>query len=280
MIGLGATIMIPLLVAGCNQKSKPSAQTVATVNDGEITVSEMQLELGSSPPDQQKLAQPIVLQTLLDRKVLAQYARENNIDKNPEFLLQVRRMTEIMLAERAAKQVSASAQRPITTSDVNRYLDEHPGMGIDHKIITVDQLAFSEPSSAAAQKFLGAKTMDDVISILNEHGIKFSRSQVKIDTGSLRNDLIKRLEALPPGEPLVILNTPNSTANLVVGVESAPINGSDAVNLAKRAIAVERGNEAIQKLGLSLRKNAKVTYSKGYEPKVSSNAKPEKRQGS
>lgn len=268
-----AMIVVPLLTAGCNQKSAPSGQTIATVDGDEITTSDLQLEMRDMPPEQRKSAQSLVVKTLVDRKILTQYAKEQGIDRNPDFVLQLRRMTDILLAERAAQQIASRAQQPISVSQVNEYLDSHSGI-TNRRILTMDQLTFSFPNETVAKELESAKTVNDVIEILQRNNIQFARNEIKSDTAVLRDDLVKKFDTLEPGEPLIILNRPNSTAHVIIGSEISPLDSDTAEAVARKAIAAERTNAAVQQRGLALRKAAKVTYAKGYDPAPAGKSKP------
>lgn len=269
----GAMIAVPLLTAGCNQKSAPSGQTIATVDGDDITTSDLQLEMANVAPEQRKSSQALVVQTLVDRKILTQYAKSQGMDRNPDFVLQLRRMTDVLLAERAAQQIAASAQKPIDVNQINDYLDSHTGIS-NRRILTMDQLTFPLPNAAIAKELQLAKSLAEVVETLQRHNIQFARNQIKGDTATLRDDLLKKLDSLKPSEPLVILNQPMSTANVIVGSEPAPLKSDDAAAIAREAISNDRSNSAVQQRGLALRKAAKVSYAKGYAPPVGSSAKP------
>lgn len=267
-----AMMAVPLLTAGCNQNSAPSGQTVASVDGNEITTSDLQLEMKDLSPEQRKSAQGLVVQTLVDRKILTEYAKSQGMDRNPDFVLQLRRMTDILLAERAAQQIAAGAQQSINVSQVNEYLDSHPGI-TNRRILTLDQLSFPLPTEAVTRELELAKSANDVVATLQRHNIQFVRNEIKSDTATLRGDLVGKFDNLAPGEPLVILNRPNSTAHVVLSSEPAPLDSATAEAVAKKAIAAERVNAAVQQRGLALRKAAKVTYAKGYAP-VADKSKP------
>lgn len=270
---LSAMIAVPLLSAGCNQKSAPGGQTIATVDGDEITTSDLQVEMKDVAPENRKTSQALAVQTLVDRKILTQYAKSQGMDRSPDFVLELRRMTDILLAQRAAQKIAAGAQQPVSVTQVNEYLASHPGIS-NRRILTMDQLTFPFPNAAVTKELGSAKTVDDVISTLQRHNIQFGRSQIKGDTAALRDDLLKRMDALDPGEPLVILNQPMSVANVILGSEPAPLDSAAAEAIARKGIIAERTNAAVQQRGLTLRKEAKITYAKGYAPPATGKAKP------
>lgn len=269
-----ALMTVPLISVGCNRHNAPTGQTVATVNDGEITTSDMQLEMENLPQTQRKQAQPLVVQTLVDRKVLSQYAKSVGIDRNPDYVLQLRRITELLLADRAAQQIAARARQPVTVSEINKYLDAHPSISTNRQMLTLDQLTFPFPSAAISTNLKLAKTLTDVIEILQKNSIKFTRDQAQVDTAGIPDDLNGKLKDLPEGEPLVILNSPNSTANVIVDRKSISFDAAAAADIARQRITTQRVNEAVQQRGLALRHQAKIVYGKNYAPPSPINAKP------
>ncbi|WP_126174432.1 hypothetical protein [Altericroceibacterium xinjiangense] len=271
---LSAMMALPLITAGCNEDQAPSGQTIATINDDEITTSDMQLEMANLPPEQRKQAQNLVVQTLVDRKILAQYAQSEGMDRNPDYVLQLRRMTELLLAERAAQQIAAGARQPITISEVNQYLDANPGIATNRRILTLDQLMFPLPNAAVAADLKLAKTMSDVITTLQRHNIQFTRNEAKVDTAGLPEDLNGKLDELQPSEPLIILNSPNSTANVIVDSKLMPLDAATAADVARQRINTQRTNDAVQQRGLALRQQAEIAYAKGYAPTSAAKSKP------
>ena len=264
--GLSAMIALPLISAGCNHQDAPSGQTVATVNDGKITTSDLQLEMANVPPEQRKQAQPLVVRTLVDRKILAQYAKSEGMDHNPDFVLQLRRATELMLAERAAQRITASAHQPISINEVNQYLDTHPDIAANRRILSLDQVTFPIPSASVTSDLKPSKTMSDVILTLQHHNVKYTRNQTQVDTAGLPDDINSKLDALQPSEPLIILNTPNSTANVIAESKPMPLDGAAAADAARQRINIKRSSDALQQRGLALRQQASISYAKDYAP--------------
>jgi hypothetical protein len=98
--------MVPLLAlvaSGCDSGSTPKAptgQVVATVDGEEITVRQLQAELSRAvavPPAQQKEQRRAALNFIVERTVLADEARKEGIDKDPEFVLLNQRATDTLL---------------------------------------------------------------------------------------------------------------------------------------------------------------------------------------
>ena len=82
-------IVLAFMVSSCEKK--PGGQTVAVVNNEEITAADLNAELGNaniSATDASKDARAQALERLVDRRLLAQQAKSDGLDKSPEFLNQ------------------------------------------------------------------------------------------------------------------------------------------------------------------------------------------------
>src|SRR6478609_7469266 len=92
------TIALVLLSSACQKK--PAGQTVAVVNNEEITSSDLNAELAgenASVTGTTQQARAQALQNVIDRRLLSQQARSEGLDKSPDFLNQQRRATEDLL---------------------------------------------------------------------------------------------------------------------------------------------------------------------------------------
>src|ERR1700759_2385718 len=80
-----SVFLITCVLSACQHKA--SGQTVAVVNDQEITAADLNAELTSSnnASGDPKAARAAALQRLVDRKLLVEQAQSDGIDKSPEF---------------------------------------------------------------------------------------------------------------------------------------------------------------------------------------------------
>src|SRR6476661_5676065 len=88
-------LLIAVVASSCQKKA--SGQTVAIVNNEEITAAELNSELTSNPNlanADSKEARNAALQKLISRKLLVQQAKADGLDKSPEYLNQQRRTND------------------------------------------------------------------------------------------------------------------------------------------------------------------------------------------
>ena len=264
-----AGLATTLLAAGCGKSGAPEGQVVARVNGDEITQTELNAELTTAnvPPDQRAKAGPAALQRVVERKLLVQAAKKAGVDKDPDYVLLRQRSDELLLAQRYLQRQSQTAQQPPSSDQVEEYLRSHPAVSDQRQILTLDQVRFPAPTDAAqAQAFQGARTMDDLLRVLNARGVRFQRDTVKADTATLPASLLASVNKLQPGEPLVIVGGPVLTAAVVTDRQPAPAGGPPATEIAKRLMVQERVTNRLKQEDASLRQGAKIDYAKGMAP--------------
>lgn len=258
---------LALIASGCDRKAE--GQTVAVVNGEEITASELNAELANAnlPPDaDKKQVTARVLQTMIDRRLLAQQAREENLDKSPEFLSRQRRLTEDLLIGMLAQRQMNTAQLP-AAAEIAQMEASRPQMFGQREIWSLEQLQYPTPTDAGLQQRIGAtKSLEDLAAILSKAGVSFQRGRNRIDTSVVPTDMYRRILALPKGEPFIVPAGGRSVASVIVEREPAPRTGAEARPVAVAAIRRENGAKFMEDRVKSLRQAAKIEYKEGYGP--------------
>ena len=96
--------MALLALSACDKGAKtPEGQVVATVDGKEVTIHELNSELAMVPnrggDAPRKLVESVVLQRVIERKMLAAEAEKLKLDENPQFLLARKRTEEGLLVQ-------------------------------------------------------------------------------------------------------------------------------------------------------------------------------------
>src|SRR5215212_3207415 len=121
-------IILAFVVSSCEKK--PQGQSVAVVNNEEITAADLNAELSNAhvPPSKaSKDARAQALQRLIDRRLLAQQAKSDGLDKSPEFLNQQRRTTEDLLINMLMSRQVNTQQLP-SAAEIAKFEASRPGM--------------------------------------------------------------------------------------------------------------------------------------------------------
>jgi peptidyl-prolyl cis-trans isomerase C len=259
---------IALMASACTKKAE--GQTVAIVNGEEITAAELNAELANAkiPEGADKdQARTRVLQAMIDRRLLAQQAKTDGIDKSPEFLNRQRRATEDLLINMFASRQIDAAKLP-ANSEIEKFQATRPWIFSQREQWNLDQLRFEMPTDAATRaKLDGAKTMEEVTKVLTDANIAFTRQKNKLDTAVIPQNLYGQLAAAArASEPFIIPIGNQAVASTIVSREPAPITGEQARPIAVAAMRREQASQLMQNRLKSIRDAAKIEYKEGYAP--------------
>jgi len=266
-VSLIALTAMSLMASGCQKKAE--GQVVAIVNGEEITLPELNAEISElNVPEtaDKNLVRQRVLQRMVERRLLVQSAKEAGVDRDPQYLTQERRMQEQLMISMYGRKAMDTIKVP-DTAEVDRYIAAHPTMFADRKRLRLNQLVFPAPSNPQSLEPLkDAHNLDEAAAKLTQLGIRFQRGQGALDSATVRPEVLKRLEALPPGEPFIVPNGGNIVVSTIVGIDPVALPAEQARPLAVEAMRREELNRIGQQRLNEAKAKAKIEYQTGYEP--------------
>lgn len=255
------------LTSGCNRKAE--GQTVAVVNGEEITAPDLNfaLEQAKVPDNADKnAARSQVLQQLVDRRLLAEQARKEGIDKTPEYLNRERLADETLLISMLANRRLNTAQLP-SDREVQNFISTHPEMFDKRETWSLDQLMYQTPTDAALKsQILAAHSIDELASVLQKNNVAVARQKNRLDTANIPPELYGKLASLPAGEPFAASAGQQTVASAITAREPNPISGDRAKPLAVDTMRKTQTAKTLEGMLKSLRSSAKIEYQAGYAP--------------
>lgn len=273
------TSALALALAACGDKEAalPDGQVVATVDGKDVTIHEMNAELGTIRAGEgapRKFLEQVALARVIERKMLANEARTLKLDARPEYLLSRARAEEGLLVQ--ALQANIQGQVPATTREAaQKYIEENPLVFSDRKIFSIDQIQFLRPANLAQLPLARAKTMEEVERILVDANIEYRRAPQQVDTLTINPKLtaeITRISTSPNPEPFMFIDQPQGAVGPVVFINNVTSNKSQPF-VGERAITYAQAvlqQQAVQKrLTSELEKwktayKPKIVYAEGY----------------
>lgn len=288
--GVMATLMLgtALILAGCGDDAGGAAaelekgQVVATVGGQDITIHELNAELqGVALPtgERRKAIEQAALQQIVNRRILADIARERGIDETPAFVLQKKRTEEALLVQLLQQQLASKIQPP-TREQADAFIRQNPNLFAERKVFTIDQIQFEQPEDLRTlAAFEPLQTMDEVESKLIQDGVEYRRLPATLDAVGANPELIAQVLKLPPGEVFLIPTGRAVLANRVTDTRVEPFTGDRAVQYAMQILQQQKlATAAGTELDATLKKaRDEVQYQKGYappEPKQAPGAAP------
>lgn len=267
ILSSSALLAVLLVTSACQKKAE--GQVVAVVNGEEITLNELNAEIAelNLPANADKqAARAQILQKMIDRRLLAQSAKEAGIDRDPNFISQERRMDEQLLVSMYGKKAMDTVPVP-SASQIDKFVAEHPAMFADRTRYALNQLQFDVPSDPTRLKELeSAHSLEEIASRLNAMGIKFEQGKGALDSAVVPDQVMARINSLPAGEPFIIPQGGKVVVNVVTGTEKVALPADKARPIAAQAIRAQSLNKIGEDRLKEAKAKAKVEYQTGYEP--------------
>jgi EpsD family peptidyl-prolyl cis-trans isomerase len=277
-----AAVSASVALSGCDKikhllGGKPSGQVVATVNGEEITTLELKSEMGgfaSKDPKVMKAAEQQALQQIIVRRLVAQEARKEKLDKSADYTIQVKRGEETLLAQSFERKLVASLPPP-TQRDAENFVVDHPDQFANRRIISLDQIV-APAAKVDPTKLQSLKTLDDVKKSFDANNVPYQDTNGELDTLTAPPALIAAVGKLPPNEVFVLPQRGAFVFSRVAGQKNVPFRGDMATNYAMRVLAQQKTQDVVRKRLEAMRKAAepKIVYSAGFKPPPAKAAAP------
>ncbi|HMI41230.1 MAG TPA: SurA N-terminal domain-containing protein [Sphingomicrobium sp.] len=257
-----------LILSGCDRKAE--GQSVAVVNGEEITISELNSELGMAklPPGMDKKAATTqVLQAMIDRRLLAQQARADGLDKSPEFVTRQRRVTEDLLIGMLAARKLNSSKLP-SPNEVASFEASRPELFAKREVWNIEQLRYATPQDPnVLNQIAAAHSLEALAQVLTANGIEFRRSKTSLSSAIVPHPLYEKIASLPSAEPFIIPAGSQSVANVIASKEATPLPDDASRPVAVAKMRQAQGEKVMEGHLRDLRAKAKIDYKAGFAPK-------------
>lgn len=264
----GALLAMLAATSGCSKQA--TGQSVAVVNDEEISQGELNDELtAANVPESadKKQVMPQLLQRVIDRRLVAQKAAEDGLDRSPEYLSQQRRMNENLLIQLYTRR-QADTIKPPTQAEIDAFVASNPNMFGQREALLLNQIAFDRPADISLlQQLRDDHSLDAVAATLGRLGIPFQRGQGRLDSGTVPPQIAQQIRSLPPGEPFVAPAGNRIVVSVVGERQPVTVTSEQTRQIATEALRRQKLQQLLEGQLKELRTSAKIEYQPGYEPK-------------
>jgi EpsD family peptidyl-prolyl cis-trans isomerase len=263
------------LLAACDREA--TGQVAAVVNGEEITLQELNTELQSMQvpegADQEVLRQS-ALQRIIERRLLAQEAREEGLDKTPEFMIGRRQLEDNLLVQLLTRNAARGFEVPSERA-TDEFMRSNPGTFAERTLYRLDRIQFPVPGDTAPLQALeDDHTMDEVAATLRQLGIEFTRGEGGLDSARINPEVLNRILSLPDGEPFILPEGPNVTVAVITGESKQPVAGDQARPVAIEAMRARAISDALRQRLQAAKADAEIEYQPGFAPPSNAKAGP------
>ncbi len=260
-----AALLAATLLAGCDKQ--PEGQVIAVVNGDEITLQELNTELGNTQLPEGVAKDEIrnrALDNIVSRRLLAGVAKEQGIDDSPEYIMRRQQLDEALLVQMLAQRTARPMKQP-SGQEIDDFVAKNPQMFASRAVLTLDQIRFPTPANQDYVKALApAKTMAEVVTILNRLGIRFERGPAQIDTATMPAEMFQQITSVGSREPFVVPGSGAVSVNQMVSSRPTPLAENQVTPAATAIIQRRNLAEELNAMAKSARAEAGIAYQQGF----------------
>lgn len=256
-----------MLLSGCDKQ--PGGQVVAVVNSDEITQTELKAEAegsGLAPDADTKSIAPAMLERLIERNVLADYAREQGLDRGPGYVARRRQLEQTLLATLAMRKLLGTPPAPSPT-EVQAYIAANPALFQKRQRLTLDQVRFAAPGDAKQVKALDSLGSPAAVEArLRTQGVPVARGTATLDTGTIEPSAARQIAALPDGQLFDLTINGTTFISAITGRTPVTVPAAAITPAATQLVARQQAAKTLGDAVGKLRQAAKITYDPAYKP--------------
>lgn len=267
-INVGATavaIIVGIGLVGCGDKGhgNNSSQSLVSVNGKEITVHQLNEELGRAnvQPAQKEAASKQILSALVDRQLLEQAALKAKVDRDPNVMQAIERAKSQIVAQAYLQSKVASITKA-DKAEVESFYKQNPALYAERKLVEMEQLLIdSKQVNEEFKSALGGfKSLQDVAVWLDGKGIQYDRGEVARSVAELPPQISERLKDARKGQLFVIGMGPRTMLVLMDQIKDSPVSFVDAASQIEQILLNKKRKEAGEAELSKLRAEAKIEY--------------------
>ena len=259
-------LMLVLSLSACGgDKKKEASQSLVRIDGQEITVLQLNEELGRTPPQATPEAQAAtrkqVLEALVDRQLLLNEAASSKLDRDPKVMQAIERAKAQILAQAYLQSRVAKMAQP-TRAEIDDYFVKHPEFFTQRKSFDMQQLViatkdFSDPLRTVIDN---AKSLDEVAAWLDGKSVQYARNQVARTTADLPPQLVSKLQGMKKGQLFVIKENDRSLLVGLNDIKESPVTAEAAVPQIEQYLRNQKSQETAKAELVRLRSLAKLEY--------------------
>lgn len=264
LAGLGAL----LALGGCDrQAAKPVGDVIATVAGRDITKRDLDAEARARgirfDTKDGTATRNALLGYLVSRTMLLDVAHKSKLDRKP-VLLADRLRADANVVAQAQAAVWMAGQPGVTEQQLAKVRGDNPQIFTGRQTLLVDQVRF--PATANLPGSGGRETLDAVSAQLDQLRTPHDRVRQAVDTAQIPRATVEQLMANPT---VPLRFDTGAVGNYVVLLQAKPNPAPEAEQrqLALRMLQNTYLDNRIAAEVKAMRRDGRVSYRAGYEPK-------------
>jgi len=232
------------------------------VNDGEISIPQVEYLLQQQPGERGAAAPRGVLDGLVERELAAQEARKLGLDRDPRVVQAMEVAKRDLLAKAYLDTLAEKAPLP-SSDEIDRYYESQPALFSQRRVYLLNSITVegtAEQIEALRPRIEASGGKVQATDVLRETGRRFSARQVSVAAEDVPLALLDRLAELREGQSLVLPQPGGARVLTLVESRVAPLPRDQAVPAIRSYLTHERKRQSVQEGMKSIRDVARIEY--------------------
>lgn len=261
VLRIALMILTLATLSACDSKAKPAGQSLARVNDTEITVHQLNAELEQIGDTQQPVSKKDVLDGLIARQLLIEQAQKSKTDRDPKVMQAIERAKEQILAQAYLKSRVSHIPQP-SESEIETFYRKNPQLFEQRKQFDTRELEVDtkDLGPELMETMNTAQTLEQVQTWLEAHQIKFVPTQGVRTSVELPPNVVKALSGMAPGQLFTVRQGEKSQLIALQDAKNSPLTLQVARPKIEQFLLLQKTREAADAEIARLRAAAKVEY--------------------
>lgn len=258
-------LMLVLSLVACGDKDeKPATQVAVRVNDGEISVHQINflLQRSNVRPEQVQAATKQILERLIEQELLVQKATEKKLDRDPLVMQAVEAARREILARAYAERIGSGVDKP-AESEVKEYYGKHPELFAQRRVYSLREVAVVGDTGVqqrVREQLAKAKSLEDMLGWMKAESIPYRANGTTKAAEQLPIEMLGKLAEMKDGQ-IGVMSAPNGMSIIQVAASRLePVNETQATPMIERFLANQRRGTAMQQEMKQVRDSAKIEY--------------------
>nr|WP_297352758.1 EpsD family peptidyl-prolyl cis-trans isomerase [uncultured Caldimonas sp.] len=262
-----AAVALALLAAcgGGSSKSTAPSQVAVKVNDGEVSVHQVQLVLKRNPrlvAEHREAAGRKALDSLVEQELAAQAARAEGLETDPGVIQAIEAAKREALA-RAYQDRLAERATAASADEVDRYYDAHPALFEKRQIYSVQEFTVEVGADRQAEvkaALEAARSPAEQQELLRSRSLRFTTRALVLPAEGVPLAMLDRMVALAPGQSLVESHPTGLQVLHLVAAQPAPLDRAQAKNAIETFLLNEKRRKQVEQGMKALRDSARIEF--------------------
>lgn len=264
----GAAILCSaLLLTACGERppEKKATQVAAKVNDGEISVHQINYliqRMPGIPLDQATAVKRQLLENLVDQELAVQQALAAKLERTPDVMQAIEAARREILARAYLDQASSAKTAP-SAEEIRKYYAENPALFAERKLYQLEEASFASTPEAVASvrsQIAKGKSAGEIVAALKAEGVPVGGSVGVKPAEQIPLEVLPKLAAASIGQPLLVENAGRAVLLTVLGSKPDPVDEGKASPVIASFIANQQKADAVRQTVKALRDKATIEY--------------------